>query len=90
MTSKQTDNRFARIRLLMGQAGLDQLENARVLVLGIGGVGSNCAEALARGGVGNLILLDQDVVDITNINRQAVAYSSTVGRPKVAVMTDII
>ena len=64
--------------------------NAHVLVLGIGGVGSNCTEALARGGVGKLTILDRDVVEESNINRQSIAFYSTLGKRKVDVMEAMI
>ena len=63
-----------RLRLVMGKVRLARVQAARVMVVGLGGVGSNCAEALARGGVGSLVLVDRDVVAPSNINRQAVAY----------------
>lgn len=79
-----------RLRIVMGDEALERVQNARVMILGIGGVGSNCAEALARGGVGELVLVDRDVVAPSNINRQAVAFHSTVGRPKTEVMAELI
>lgn len=79
-----------RIRLLLGDEGLRSLRSACVLVLGLGGVGSSCAEALARGGIGRLALLDRDVVSVTNINRQALAFHSTIGLPKVEVMRRMV
>ncbi|MBR2683201.1 MAG: tRNA threonylcarbamoyladenosine dehydratase [Atopobiaceae bacterium] len=79
-----------RLRLILGDTGLERLASARVMVLGLGGVGSSCAEALARGGVGHLVLLDRDVVTPSNINRQALAFQSTVGRPKAEVMRDMV
>ena len=66
-----------RLRLILGDEGLARLAEARVAVIGLGGVGSSCAEALARGGVGRLVLLDRDVVAPSNINRQALAFQST-------------
>ena len=75
-----------RLRLVIGDEGLARLEAARVAVIGLGGVGSSCAEALVRGGVGHLVLLDRDVVAPSNINRQALAFQSTVGQPKAEVM----
>lgn len=81
---------FARLRLVLGDNALKTLNNSCVMVLGIGGVGSNCCEALARGGVGKFILLDRDVVELSNINRQAVAFYSTQGQRKVDVMKKII
>lgn len=76
----------SRLRRVIGEAGVEQLDAACVAVFGIGGVGSNCAEALVRGGVGTLVFVDRDVVVPSNINRQAVAFESTVGRAKVDVM----
>jgi len=81
-------HRFSRTELLIGQDGLDLLRRATVTVLGMGGVGSYAVEALARSGIGRLILIDKDVVDITNINRQIPALTDTVGRPKVEVMAE--
>ncbi|MGL5173846.1 MAG: ThiF family adenylyltransferase, partial [Olsenella sp.] len=66
-----------RLRLILGDEGLRRLDEATVLVIGLGGVGSSCAEALARGAVGGLVLLDRDVVSPSNINRQALAFHST-------------
>lgn len=76
----------SRSSLLLGEEGLRCLANASVAVFGLGGVGSFVAEGLARAGVGKLLLVDGDVVDITNINRQLVALHSTVGLPKTEVM----
>jgi len=83
-------HQFSRNELAIGKQGLDILKNSTVAVLGIGGVGSFSAEALARSGVGRLILVDKDDVDITNINRQVIALLSTVGKPKVELMRDRI
>jgi len=77
-----------RAALLFKPEGLNNLKNAKVLVVGLGGVGSFAAEFLARAGVGNLTIVDGDVVDITNINRQLPALHSTVGMPKVHVVGD--
>ena len=79
---------FARTELLIGEAGLAALEESTVAVIGLGGVGSWAAEALARAGVGGLLLVDHDCVCATNINRQLVAATSTIGRPKVEVMRE--
>ena len=79
-----------RLRVIMGEDGLARLEAATVLVLGCGGVGSSCVEALARGGIGHLIIVDKDVVAPSNINRQAIAFQSTVGRRKVDVMAAMV
>lgn len=79
-----------KLSVILGADGLRRLTDARVMVLGCGGVGSNCIEALARGGVGHLVILDADVVSPSNINRQAVAFQSTVGRRKTEVMRAIV
>ena len=81
---------FIRTELLLGRTGMEKLKGSTVAVFGIGGVGSHCAEALARSGVGRLILIDNDDVSITNINRQCVAYQSTVGMKKTKVMERLI
>lgn len=81
---------FSRTELLIGAEGLENLRNATVMVLGVGGVGSHCIEALARSGVGRLILVDNDKVSQTNINRQSFAYQSTVGEYKTKLMKDRI
>ena len=74
---------FLRTQMLLGTEGVERLQKARVAVFGIGGVGGYTVEALARSGVGQLDLIDSDVVSITNINRQILATHSTVGMPKV-------
>ena len=79
-------NRFARTELLIGKNGLEKLNKSNIAIFGIGGVGSYVAEALARTGVGKIIIIDKDDIDITNINRQIHAMSSTVGKSKVEVM----
>lgn len=78
--------RTQRTALLLGQEGVDRLSRAFVAVFGVGGVGSFAAEALARAGVGRILLVDSDTVSESNINRQLVALTSTVGQPKVEVM----
>lgn len=83
-------HQFSRNELAMGPEGLAVLKNATVAVLGIGGVGSFSVEALARSGVGRIIMIDKDVVDITNVNRQIHALLSTVGQPKAKLMQDRI
>ena len=77
-----------RAELLFKPEGLNNLKNANVLVVGLGGVGSFAAEFLARAGVGSLTIVDGDVVDITNVNRQLPALHSTEGMPKVHVVGD--
>ena len=79
--------RFNRIRALVGDAAMKKLANSMVMVVGCGAVGSFAIEALARSGVGNIIVVDCDVVEESNINRQIFALSSTVGQPKVDVAT---
>lgn len=81
---------FSRTELLLKESGLERLRKATVMVLGVGGVGSHCIEALARSGVGTLILVDNDKVSLTNINRQSIAYLSTVGEYKTKLMKDRI
>ncbi len=76
---------FTRTISLIGQEGLERLKRARVAVFGIGGVGGYVVEALARSGVGSLVLIDKDVVDITNLNRQIIALHSSLGRLKTEV-----
>jgi tRNA A37 threonylcarbamoyladenosine dehydratase len=77
-----------RAELLFKPEGLEKLKNANVLVVGLGGVGSFAAEFLARAGVGTLTIVDGDIVDITNVNRQLPALHSTVGQPKVNIVGD--
>lgn len=81
---------FARTELLLGSGVLSRLREASVMVVGVGGVGSHCIEALARGGVGKLILVDHDQVSVSNINRQSIAMHSTVGQYKTRVMKEKI
>lgn len=81
-------HRFSRTELIIGPEGLAKMKASTVCVLGLGGVGSYTVEALARTGVGKLILVDRDVVDITNINRQIPALTHTVGQEKVLVMKE--
>lgn len=81
---------FARTELLIGSEAMKRLQEARVAVFGIGGVGGHVVEALARSGIGAIDLIDKDVVDRTNINRQMVALQSTIGRDKVEVMKERI
>ena len=74
-----------RAELLFKKEGLEKLKNANILIVGVGGVGSFAAEFIARAGVGKITIVDGDVVDITNINRQLPALHSTVGEPKIDV-----
>lgn len=79
-----------RTEKLLGKPAVERLRGAKVAVFGLGGVGSYAAEALARSGVGTLVLIDSDVIDVTNINRQLYALHSTIGRPKVEVARERI
>ncbi|WP_151735972.1 tRNA threonylcarbamoyladenosine dehydratase ['Paenibacillus yunnanensis' Narsing Rao et al. 2020] len=81
-------HQFSRTELAIGPEGLDILKNSTVAVLGIGGVGAMAVEALARTGVGRIILIDKDSVDITNVNRQIHALTTTIGQKKADLMVD--
>ena len=80
------NERTIRAEMLLGAEAMEKLRRAHVAVFGLGGVGSWCAEALARSGVGRLTLIDQDTVGLSNINRQLCALTSTVGMPKAEVV----
>lgn len=77
---------FSRTELLIGDDALQSLSRRTIMIFGVGGVGSHCIEALARCGVGRLILIDPDQVALTNLNRQSIAYHSTIGQYKTKVM----
>ena len=79
---------FRRVELLVGEEPMARLASLRVLIVGVGGVGSWCAESLVRSGVGTLTIVDSDSVCVTNINRQLMATTQTVGRPKVEVLRE--
>ena len=81
---------FARTELLIGKEGIEKLQKATIAIFGIGGVGSYTVEALARAGVGNFILVDNDEVSITNLNRQLIATHKTIGMAKVDVAKERI
>jgi len=81
---------FARSALLLGSEGMEKLFKSTVAIFGIGGVGSFAAEALVRTGIGNIVLIDYDIIDITNINRQIHATMKTVGLSKVEAMKERI
>lgn len=83
-------NEFCRTELLVGEEGINKLHNSKVIVFGIGGVGSFVVEALTRAGVGNLILVDNDTICISNLNRQIHATQATVGNIKVEAMKERI
>lgn len=85
-----SDRRFARTEMLLGRAAVERLAAVSVVVFGVGGVGSYAAEALARAGVGRMTLVDHDVIDVTNINRQIHALTETVGAPKAETMAQRI
>ena len=78
-------DQFSRTELLIGKEGIEKLKNTKVVIFGIGGVGSYVVEGLVRAGVGNFILVDKDEVDISNLNRQIIATQNTIGKPKVEV-----
>ena len=81
-------NEFCRTELLVGEEGINKLHNSKVIVFGIGGVGSFVVEALTRAGVGNLIVVDNDTICISNLNRQIHATQATVGNVKVEAMKE--
>ncbi len=84
------DDRYSRTRKLIGEEGLSRLRAASVLVVGVGGVGSYAAEAVARAGIGKITLMDGDSVQPSNLNRQLVALTSTLGMNKAEVMAERI
>ncbi len=77
-----------RTRLLLGDEAIKKIGKSRIAIFGIGGVGGHVCEALVRSGVGHFDIIDRDVVDVTNINRQIIALHSNIGRPKVEVMKE--
>ncbi|WCK53598.1 tRNA threonylcarbamoyladenosine dehydratase [Aneurinibacillus sp. Ricciae_BoGa-3] len=79
-------NQFSRTELAVGPEGIELFKNSTVAILGVGGVGSFTVEALARTGIGKLVLIDKDNVDITNVNRQLPATLETIGQPKAELM----
>ena len=83
-------NQFSRTELLIGKEGIDKLQNSKVAIFGIGGVGSYVLEGLVRAGVSNFILVDKDTVDLTNLNRQIIATTKTIDKPKVEVAKERI
>lgn len=86
VTIKKMKKESERTALLLGEDGVEKLNRSRVAVFGIGGVGGYCAEALARAGVGEILLVDGDQVEESNLNRQIVALHSTIGQPKAEIM----
>ena len=85
---KTMDERTLRAQMLLGTRAMEKLKNSHVAVFGLGGVGSWCAEALVRSGVGRITVIDSDTVSRSNINRQLIATEKTVGKPKAEVMRD--
>ena len=83
-------NQFSRTELLFGSEAMQKLHDAHVAIFGIGGVGGYTVEALARSGIGTFDLIDDDDVAITNLNRQIIATTETIGKPKVQVMAERI
>ncbi len=83
-------NQFSRTELLIGKEGIEKLQKAKVAIFGIGGVGSFVVEGLVRAGVGNFILVDDDKICLTNLNRQIIATRKTIGKYKVDVMKERI
>lgn len=81
-------NQFSRTELLIGKEGIEKLKKAKVAIFGIGGVGSFVAEGLARAGVEKFVLVDNDQISITNLNRQIIATTKTIGKNKVDVMKE--
>ena len=84
------DEKFSRTEMLIGNEGMEKLNKSKVAVFGLGGVGSFVCEGLVRGGVGNFILIDYDKIDESNINRQLIANTNTIGRYKVDLMKERI
>ena len=74
------ENQFSRTELLIGKDGIEKLNKSKVAIFGIGGVGSYVVEGLARAGIGNFILVDNDVISESNINRQIIATTKTIGK----------
>lgn len=84
------ENMFSRTELLIGKENIEKLQNSKVAIFGIGGVGSYVVEGLVRAGIGNFILVDSDNVSISNLNRQIIATTKTIGKPKVEVARERI
>lgn len=81
---------FDRFEKMVGEKKLNEIKQKHVLIVGLGGVGGHATLGLIRSGISNITLVDYDVVDITNLNRQAVAYRSTIGKKKTEVLKDLI
>ena len=78
-------NQFSRTELVVGKDGVEKLNNTKIAIFGLGGVGSFALEGLVRAGIGNLVLIDNDCVELTNLNRQILATHKTIGKPKVEI-----
>lgn len=87
---KYMSETFVRTKLLLGEEGIENLKHSKIAIFGVGGVGGYVAEALARSGVGAFVLVDRDVVSVSNINRQIIATTKTVGMPKTQAMKERI
>ena len=81
---------FDRLKLLIGDDNFAKIQKAKIIVIGVGGVGGECVISLVRSGISNISFVDYDVVDISNINRQVVAYHSTIGMKKVDVLEKMV
>ena len=81
---------FSRTELLIGQEGIEKLKKSKVAIFGIGGVGSYVVEGLVRAGIEKIILVDNDIVSVSNLNRQLIATTKTIGKPKVKIAKDRI
>lgn len=86
----EIDERYSRTVRIIGEDGVSKLAASKVAVFGLGGVGSSCVEALARAGIGHFLVVDKDVVEPSNINRQVIAFMSTIGQNKVDVMEAMV
>lgn len=82
------EERYSRLTPIFGEEGINKLKNCHVAVFGIGGVGGHAAEALVRGGIGEITIVDNDTVNESNLNRQIIALTSTIGRKKIDVMRE--
>ena len=83
-------SQFERLETLIGKENLELLKQKKILIVGLGGVGGYVTESLARSGIGNLVLVDYDTVDITNLNRQIIALHSTIGKKKIDLFSERI
>ena len=83
-----SDLKFHRTEMIIGYQGIEKLRKAKILIAGLGGVGGYVAEMLARSGVGEMVIVDADNVDVTNINRQIIALENTIGKPKTELFVE--